>query len=74
VTLIAAESLEIMQLVTRADNCASALVMLMPQPPGVAIEAADVVQRFRRTPAGWRISSTRITKTLTGGSEASIGR
>ena len=53
---------------------ASILVMLMPRPFGVAIQAADVVQQFLRTPAGWRISSRQITKTLTGGSEASIGR
>jgi uncharacterized protein (TIGR02246 family) len=139
VSLTAAESLEIMQLITRADNCATArdadgyvelftddgvmegdmgrasgrealtaavarvweneppgtlhltcnavvddsasipavasvLVMLMPRPSGVAIQAADVVQHFLLTPAGWRISSRHITKTLTGGSEASIGR
>ncbi len=49
---------------------ASILVMLMPQPPGVAIQAADVVQHFTRTPAGWRISSRQITKTLTAGPES----
>jgi SnoaL-like domain len=46
---------------------ASILVMLMPHRPGVAIQAADVVQHFTRTPAGWRISSRQITKTLTAG-------
>jgi hypothetical protein len=46
---------------------ASILVMLMPTAPGVAIQAADVVQHFVRTPAGWRISSRQITKTLTAG-------
>lgn len=43
----------------------SILVMLRPEPSGVAIEAADVVQQFRRTPEGWKISSRQITKTLT---------
>jgi uncharacterized protein (TIGR02246 family) len=139
VSLTAADSLEIMQLVTRADNCATArdasgyvelftkdgvmegemgnlagrdaleaavarvwdneppgtlhltcnavvddsastpavasvLVMLMPRPSGVAIQAADVVQHFIRTPAGWRISSRQITKTLTAGPQPNIGR
>ncbi len=46
---------------------ASILVMLMPMPPSVAIQAADVVQHFMFTPAGWRISSRQITKTLTAG-------
>ena len=137
-TLTAAESLEIMQLITRADNCATArdangyaqlfteegvmdgdkghvagrelaaavarvweneppatlhltcnavvddsastpavasiLVMLIPQSAGGAIGAADVVGHFIRTSAGWRISSRQITKTLTAGPEASIGR
>jgi uncharacterized protein (TIGR02246 family) len=53
---------------------ASVLVMLMPRPSGVAIQAADVIQHFLLTPAGWRISSRQITKTLTGESGASIGR
>jgi uncharacterized protein (TIGR02246 family) len=52
----------------------SILVMLMPQPPGVAIQAADVVQHFTRTPAGWRISSRQINKSLTAAPEASTGR
>jgi uncharacterized protein (TIGR02246 family) len=53
---------------------ASTLVMLMPAPAGVAIQAADVVQHFLRTPAGWRISSRQVTKTLTAGPQPSIGR
>jgi uncharacterized protein (TIGR02246 family) len=53
---------------------ASILVMLMPVPAGVAIQAADVVQHFLRTPAGWRISSRQITKTLTAGPQPNIVR
>jgi uncharacterized protein (TIGR02246 family) len=49
---------------------ASVLVMLMPHPGGVAIQAADVVQQFTRTSSGWRISSRHITKTLTAGPES----
>lgn len=44
---------------------ASILVMLMPHPQGVTIQAADVVQHLVGTPAGWRIRARRITKTLT---------
>jgi hypothetical protein len=43
---------------------ASVLLMVIPQSPGVAIQAADVVQRFLHTPAGWKISSRQITITL----------
>jgi hypothetical protein len=57
-----------------APAVASILVMLMPQPPGVAIQVADVLQRLRHTPAGWRISSRHITKTLTAEPSAGIGR
>ncbi len=52
----------------------SILVVPMPQPPAVAIRAADVVQHFRRTPAGWRVSSRQITKTLTAEPNAGVGR
>jgi len=42
-------------------SVASILVMLIPQTPGAAVQAASITQRFARTPAGWRISSREIT-------------
>jgi uncharacterized protein (TIGR02246 family) len=54
-----------------APAVASILLMLVPQAAGVAIQAADVVQRFLQTPAGWKISSRDITIRLTAAPAAS---
>jgi len=51
----------------------SILVMLRPEPAGVEIQAAYVVQQFLRTPESWKISSRQITKTLTPGPEPKHG-
>jgi hypothetical protein len=44
-----------------APTVASLMVMLIPQDAGVAVAAADIVQRFAQTPEGWKIQSRHIT-------------
>jgi ketosteroid isomerase-like protein len=39
----------------------SILLLLTPQQTGLVAHAARVLQRFRHTPEGWRISSRHIT-------------
>lgn len=50
---------------------ASILLLLTPHPPGFAADAARVLQRFRHTPQGWRISSRQITMISTAAPDAS---
>lgn len=54
----------------RTPTVASILVMLVPRPAGIAVHAADVVQHFRHTPEGWRISSRHITNRPTAAAAA----
>ena len=47
--------------VAGTPTVASILLLLTPRAAGSVANAARVVQRFRHTPEGWRISSRQIT-------------
>jgi hypothetical protein len=47
--------------VAGSPTVTSILLLLTPQAAGSIANAARVVQRFRHTPEGWRISSRQIT-------------
>lgn len=51
---------------------ASILLLLSPLSPALVVETAEIRQRVRRTPSGWRISSRTIKTTPAHRSGASV--